>query len=97
MGQGQKFLTQVDSGQFLLLGLGWVSHLGFGFEKFPLKIPNFSILSLWIKKPHQVRSKSTWIEGRLASYLPRVRSGPISSKGGLNLEVYDSNPGLAPA
>jgi len=38
--------------QFLLLGLGWVSHLwfGFGFGKFPLKISNFSIFPLLIKK-----------------------------------------------
>jgi len=29
---------------------GWVSHLWFGFGKSPLKIPNFSIFSLRIKK-----------------------------------------------
>jgi len=48
MGLGQKFLTRV--------GLGQVSHLWFGFGKFPLKITNFSIFgskktsSSWVKK-----------------------------------------------
>jgi len=47
-------LTQVWLGQvkFLLLGSGRVSHLSFGFGigKFPLKIPNFSMYALWVKK-----------------------------------------------
>jgi len=36
----------------LLLRLGRVSHLWFGseFGNFPLKIPNFSIFTLWFKK-----------------------------------------------
>jgi len=37
---------------FLLLGPGLVSHLwfGYGIGTFPLKIPNFPIFSLWVKK-----------------------------------------------
>jgi len=49
MGPGQKVLTRVMDQFFVAqVGLGWVSHLwyGFGFEKFPLKIPNFSIFFL---------------------------------------------------
>jgi len=38
--------------QFLLLGLGRVNDIWFGFEKFPLKIPNFTIFPLWIKNNH---------------------------------------------
>jgi len=48
MGPGQKFL---------FLGLGRVSDLWFGFEKFPLKIPNFSIFALWVKKISSDRFK----------------------------------------
>jgi len=54
MGSGQKFLTWVGPGQFLVarVGSGWVSHLwfGFGFGKFPLKRSNFSIFALWVKR-----------------------------------------------
>jgi len=32
------------------VGLGQVSHLWFGFGKFPRKIPNFSIFALRVKK-----------------------------------------------
>jgi len=59
IGSGQKFMTR--AGQiFCFLGRVGVSHLcfGFGFVKFPLKIPNFSIFfplgqkisSGWVKK-----------------------------------------------
>jgi len=43
MGSGQKFLTRVRSDQFLVarVWLGWVSHLWFGFGKFPLKMSIF--------------------------------------------------------
>jgi len=43
MGLGQIFLTRIGPGwvNFLLLGLGRVSHFWFGFAKFPLKISNF--------------------------------------------------------
>jgi len=39
--------------------LGWVSHLWFGsgFEKFPLKIPNFSIFS-----PLGHKISSVWVK-----------------------------------
>jgi len=51
MGPGEKFLTWVESGQFFVVrvGPGRVSHLWFGFGKFPLKMSNFSIFSLWVK------------------------------------------------
>jgi len=61
--------------------LGCVSHLWFGFGKFPLKFAkNFPSDQ---KKYHLVGSKSTWIEGKLGSYLLWVKSmlgsGPIST------------------
>jgi len=44
------FILTLDQRMVLVMGLGqnffgsgWVSHLWFGFGKFPLKIPNFSI------------------------------------------------------
>jgi len=60
MGLGQKFLTRIN---FYSSGRGQVEHLWFesGLGKFPLKIPNFSIFSLWLKKSPLVGSKSTWI------------------------------------
>jgi len=72
MGPGQKFLTRVGS---IFCGVGRVSHLWFGFEfgKFPLKLSNFSIFSLRVKKSLRVGSKSTWVKVRSASYLPRVK------------------------
>jgi len=59
------------------IGSGWVSYLWFGFGngKFHLKMSNFSIFSLWVKKYLWVGSKSTRVKGRLASYL--LGSGPI--------------------
>jgi len=56
MGPGQKLLTWVRSGQFFCgssgVGSGWVIHLWFEFKfrKLPLKISNFSIFSLRVKK-----------------------------------------------
>jgi len=56
MDLGQKILIWVGSGQvnFLWLGLGQVRSaihgLGFEFGKFTLKISNFSIFSLQVKK-----------------------------------------------
>jgi len=48
-----------------IYGLGWV----------PLKMSNFSIFFLSDqKKSLQIRSKSTWIKGRSASYLLWVKS-----------------------
>jgi len=45
MGPDQKILTRVGSGQFFVARVGRVSHLWFGieFQKFPLKMSNFSI------------------------------------------------------
>jgi len=40
----------------LLLGLGRVSHLWFGFGRFLLKIPNFQFLPFLSKISHRVRS-----------------------------------------
>jgi len=56
---------------------GWVSHIwyAYGFINFPLKIPNFSIFALWIKKKyHRVGSKSTRVKAGSASYLRRAKS-----------------------
>jgi len=82
-----KKLAMSPGQNFLLLELDWVSHLWFGFGKFPLKIPNFSIFSLQVKKSHHVGSKSTQVKDGLASYLLGVKSmlgsgwvRPISKK-----------------
>jgi len=70
-----------DPGQFLWLGSGRVSHLWFGFGKFPLKTSNFSIyFSSGQKVPG---SKAGWslIYCRSKGSSGRVRgSGPISRK-----------------
>jgi len=79
MGQGQKYLTRVGSGQvnFFVawVGQGWVSYLWFGIRngKFPLKIPNCQLFS--------IRSKSTWVKNGSASYLQRVKSMLMSGQG----------------
>jgi len=67
IGPGKNFLTRVGS---IFCCSGRVSHLWFesGFEKFPLKIPNFS------KKSLLVGSKSTWVKDRSASYLRQFKS-----------------------
>jgi len=56
MGQGQFFVARVRSGQFFVAR---VSHLcfGVGFRKFPLKMSNFSIFSLGVKKISSGRVK----------------------------------------
>jgi len=71
----------------LLLGLGQVSHLWFEFKfgKFPLKTSNFSIFfPPGQKKSLRVGSKSTRVEGGLASYLLRAIS-KLGSGQGLSL------------
>jgi len=66
MGPGQNFLTRVGLGQpFIVL-------FGFVFGKFPLKMSNF--FNFDQKKYLRVRSKSTLVEGGLASYFLRVKS-----------------------
>jgi len=93
MGPGQNILTLVGSGQFIC-GSGRVSHLWFGFEfgKFPLKMSNFSIFSLQIKKissgqvgkyPGQRRVGLLLTAGQKKA---RVGSGRISS--------FDIIPGI---
>jgi len=70
MGPSQKFLTQVGS---IFCGSGRVSHLWFEFEfeKFPLKMSNFSILSLRVKK--NLFGLGLEVPGS-ACYLLRVKS-----------------------
>jgi len=71
----------------LLLGLSWVSHLWFRFGpgKFPLRIPNFPIFAVWVKKfaLRQVKKYPGQIQVRLLFYAgpkyARVGSGAISS------------------
>jgi len=49
MGPGPKFLTWAESGQFFVAPVrSAIFHLG--LENFPLKIPNFPIFSLRVKK-----------------------------------------------
>jgi len=66
-------------------GLAQVSHLWFGFGKFPLKIPNFAIFSPIPVKKNLFGSgqKVPWAKDRSAFYLlwlkSMLRSGPISS------------------
>jgi len=66
MGPGQKFLTLVGSGHFLMLSTsGNISP----------KNPNFSIFSpSGQKKLHQVTLKNTRVKGGLATYLLWVKS-----------------------
>jgi len=92
MGSGQKILSRVGS---IFCGSGRVSHLWFGFEfqKFPLKMSNFSIFfPSGQKKLLRVRSESTRVEARSESTRvsllftagqkeARVGSGPISTAG----------------
>jgi len=93
---GQKFLIRIGFSQFLLLWLVRVTHLWlkFGFAKFPLKIPNFPIFSLWSKKSLWVRSKSTWVRDRSASYLLRVKSMLGSEQGPISSEIIKLISGL---
>jgi len=71
-GSGSKFFGLGRAGSiFLLLGLGWVSHLCFGFGKFPLKITKISLFSLRIKK---IFFGSGQKEPGLAPFLLRVKS-----------------------
>jgi len=92
MGAGQKYLTWVGSGQFFVarVKLGRVSHLWFGFEfqKFTLKMSNFSIffplgkkncLGLGQKVPGLKPGQSLIYCGSKVS-LGWVGSGPISTK-----------------
>jgi len=52
------FLCGNDGSGSKFFDLGWVTHLWFGFGKFPLKIPKFTIFFLRIiKKYHQIGSK----------------------------------------
>jgi len=65
-----------------------VSHLWFGFGKFPLKMSNFSIFfPLEKKKSLRVGSKSIRVKGWSASYLLRVKS-KLASGQGPSLESY---------
>jgi len=55
-----KSMKKISDGSgWKIFDPGQVSYLWFGLENFPLKIPNFSIFSLWIIKSLQVGSKST--------------------------------------
>jgi len=80
MGLGSKFFDP-----------GRVRHLWFGFEfeKLSLKMSNFSIFALRVKK-NLFGSESTWVGGGLASYLLRVKSklgsGGLSRVSNLSLE-----------
>jgi len=89
-GSGSKFF---DPGLFgsIFCGLGWVSHLWFGFEfgKFLLKMSNFSIFSLWLKKNlfglgrkvpgSKMGQPLIYCGSKVGS--GRVMSGPISTEG----------------
>jgi len=67
---------------FLLLGLGWVSHLWFGFGKFPQKIPNFPIFFLSDQKNcFGSDQKNTRVKDGLGSYLLRVKSMLVLGQG----------------
>jgi len=60
-------------------GHSFVALIGSGFGKFPLKRPNCSIFSLWIKKSHRIGSKNTQATAGLASYLLLFKSMLIGS------------------
>jgi len=98
MGPGQKVLTRVMDQFFVAqVGLGWVSHLwyGFGFGKFPLKIPNFSIFSFWIKKISSGRVQKYLGQRRVSLLFTAsqkyawVGSGPISLETKSNLPIFE--------
>jgi len=71
----------------IFCGLGWVGSASFGFGKIPLKMSNFSILSLRVKKNlFGLGQKVPWSKaGQALIYCRskvssgRVGSGPISS------------------
>jgi len=68
---------------FLLLGLGWVTHLWFG--KFPPKnLKVFNFFPFGSKKSLWIGSKSTPVKDGSASYLLRIKS-MIGSGQGLSL------------
>jgi len=82
-GSGSKNFNPGQVGS-IICGLGWVSHLWFGFEfwKFPLKTSNFSIFfPSGQKKLLWVGSESTQVEAGLASYLLWVKSKLGSGQG----------------
>jgi len=59
-------------GQDQIVDPGWVATTS-GFGKFPLKIPNFSIISFPVKKnSHLVGSKNTPVKYGQAFYLLQV-------------------------
>jgi len=77
-GSGSKIFDPA-LGQFLLLGLGRVSHLcfgfGFGFGKFPLNIPNFSFFALRVKKISSGQVKNYPGQSQVGLFF---NAGPIS-------------------
>jgi len=95
--QVKKFWSR--SGQFFCC-LGWVSHLWFGFGKFSLKVLNFSIFSLrvkkissgWVKTGQKVPWSKTGqplIYCRSIVCSDRGGSGPISS---FRYHFFKDNP-----
>jgi len=60
---------------------GRVSYLWFGFGKFPLKIPNFSIFTLGVKKTSLDWVKNFHVKDKSASYLLQFRSMLGSGQG----------------
>jgi len=84
MGPGQKFLTQVGSGQFLVARVVSVIY-GLGLDS--PKTVKFIIFSLSVKKISLGWSKSTRVKGGSVSYLLQVKSmlasWPFSTLGAL--------------
>jgi len=85
-GSISKFLTQAELGQFFVVrvGSGQPSLVWFGFGKFPLKILNFSIFALRVKKISSARVKKYLCQRQVGLLFTvgqkyaRVGSGPIS-------------------
>jgi len=86
-GSWSKFFDP-DVVNFLLFGLGRLSHLWFEFGKFSRKNPKvFNFFPFESKKFCRIGLKNIWVKDKLASYLPSVKSMLRSGQGPSLLQI----------